>query len=197
MKDRLQNKIGISNNIPEGWSGSSLLELLARKTDDRLPKMLKNISWGQLNEQFSYYVLDRGFKINFLIYSLKVRGYLGIDFMLYPKEEQKWDYYYEKKQKILDLEQSGVYEILNVKRMGIFLVKPETPECLVEKPLRFQQDDKIFEFINSLENSKTFLAPTGAVDLRQKFKDLELPPDWSKNSLLARETNWMETTLIC
>jgi hypothetical protein len=160
---------------PKEWTTEGLINLLQEKTSNRLPGMMKKVSRDFLLKQNPRYILDRGYKIDYLIHSGKLEGYIGVDFMLYPRDKE-WDKYLEKIEGILDLHKKGVYEVINVKRMGVLLVQPETPHCVVDEELKEAQEDKVFEFFDSVESYSEFLAPTKILDLRENWEYLDPPP---------------------
>jgi hypothetical protein len=180
--ERLLERMGFKNEIPKRqynnkeFSTKELLDLLDKRTSNRLPGMMKKVSRGILEQQSPKYILDRGYKADFLIFSPKLQGYLLIDFLLYPEDED-WSRLIEKREEITSLYNSGVYDELNIKGAGVLLVEPEGKNDVIDEDLEEEQEDEVYSFLSQLEESKEFLSPTFLIDLRQNHGGLALPPE--------------------
>jgi hypothetical protein len=92
-------------------------------------------------------------------------GYMGINFQKYPFQED-WEYYKEKTKEIEEIYLSGLYDRLNIKRMGVCLCAP-LGENEVEREEEEIEEEMFFNFLEGMETSKEFIAPTGLVDKTQ------------------------------
>jgi len=180
MKELLK-RMGFENALPKkedgnDWSSKELLDLLDKYTIDRLPGMMKFVNQGLLEQQNPHYILDRGYKVDWLFYSPKLQGYMMVDFMSYPMDED-WSELQNKRKSILDLYKSGIYNILNIKRAGVLLVEPEEDKDVISESLEEEQEDTVYCFLSQLEENKSFLTSTFTIDLRQHWGGLALPPE--------------------
>lgn len=158
----------------EKVSNLELLTLLEKNAPERVPGILKQRSKSVISNLNQAWMLDHGYKIDFLWYSYTLEGYMGIDIQKYPFNED-WGYYKRKVEEINKIYISGLYNLLQIKRMAICLCAPlganETESEEEEK-----EEGMLLDFLEGMEESKYFLAPTGIVDLRERKEYLPPPP---------------------
>ncbi|MFP4135143.1 MAG: hypothetical protein ACLFRN_11375 [Halothece sp.] len=157
------------------WKALALLEVLEETSSELVPKLLRNRSKSILAMLAQGYMLRRAFNIDFLLYS-NYCGYMGMDFLRYPKPDQDWSCFYQTRDRILRLKENGIYEAIGVNRMGILLTYPLLQEeCDPEEEEKLIEDCQVFDFLESLERAE-FMAPEGILDLREVKKELPRPP---------------------
>jgi len=156
----------------EEWSSLELFEVLENKTLGRVPGILKGRSKTVIYNINQEYILDKGYKVDFLLYSPKLQGYMGVDIMKYPLDED-WSYLWEKIEEIEELQKSGVYETINVQRMGVLMVAPQGKDDLPGD--EEEEDEAVFDFLESLEEAE-FMPKPGILDLRKDKERLREPP---------------------
>lgn len=158
-------------HLPE-WDTISLLNLLEQEVPSRYKGRLKNKSRGLLESCSPRYILSIGFGVECLIQSTKV-GYIGIDVMSYPNENESWNYFFDKMEVALNLHRLGIYEKLGVYRRGIALTAP-TPHDQIE-PDNEKKNNQIFDLLEDIESSEFF--NYGILDFREiKDRPLIYPP---------------------